>query len=64
MQEAYQALADPTRRHVLQYLHGDERTTGELAEYAGTSRTALAHHLTVLKCADLVRVERRAQFQV
>lgn len=58
MQEAYQALADPTRRR------SGERTAGELAEYAGMSRSALAHHLTMLKRADLVRVERRAQFQV
>jgi DNA-binding transcriptional ArsR family regulator len=64
MQEAYHALADPTRQRMLQYLRGGERITGELAEYAGMSRTALAHHLTVLKRADLVRVERRGQFQV
>ena len=64
MQEAYKALADPTRRHILKYLHGGERTAGELAESAGVGRTALSHHLTVLKLADLVRVERRGQFQV
>jgi ArsR family transcriptional regulator len=64
MQEAYKAIADPTRRRILKYLRSGERTAGELAEYAGVGRTALSHHLTVLKLADLVRVERRGQFQV
>jgi DNA-binding transcriptional ArsR family regulator len=64
MQEAYKAIADPTRRRILKYLRGGERTAGELAEYSGAGRTALSHHLMVLKMADLVRVERRGQFQV
>ena len=64
MQEAYKAIADPTRRRILKYLRGGERTAGELAQHAGVGRTALSHHLMVLKMADLVRVERRGQFQV
>src|SRR5260370_24535456 len=64
MQEAYKAIADPTRRRILKYLRGGERTAGDLAEHAGIGRTALSHHLTVLKLADLVRVERRGQFQI
>ena len=64
MQEAYKAIADPTRRRILKHLRSGERTAGELAENAGVGRTALSHHLTVLKLADLVRVERRGQFQV
>src|SRR5438270_11844033 len=64
MQEAYKAIADPTRRRILKYLRGGERTAGDLAEHAGIGRTALSHHLMVLKMADLVRVERRGQFQV
>lgn len=64
MQEAYKAIADPTRRRILRYLRAGERSAGELAEYAGVARTALSHHLTVLKLADLVRVERRGQFQI
>jgi len=63
MQESYKAIADPTRRRILKYLRGGERTAGELAEQAGVGRTALSHHLMVLKLADLVRVERRAQLQ-
>src|SRR5579863_3412183 len=64
MQEAYKAIADPTRRRILKYLRGGERTAGDLAEHVGVGRTALSHHLMVLKMADLVRVERRGQFQV
>jgi ArsR family transcriptional regulator, arsenate/arsenite/antimonite-responsive transcriptional repressor len=64
MQEAYKAIADPTRRRILKYLREGERTAGDLAEHVGAGRTALSHHLMVLKLADLVRVERRGQFQV
>jgi DNA-binding transcriptional ArsR family regulator len=64
MQEAYKAIADPTRRRILKYLRGGERTAGELAQQVGIGRTALSYHLMVLKLADLVRVERRGQFQV
>lgn len=64
MQEAYRALADPHRRTILRVLRGGERSAGELAAVTGLRPTALTHHLTVLKLADLVRVERRGQFQV
>ena len=64
MQEAYKAIADPTRRRILKYLRNGEHTASELAEHAQVGRTALSHHLMVLKMADLVRVERRGQFQV
>src|ERR1700730_11358239 len=63
MQEAYEAIADPTRRRILKLLRGGELSAGALAEQAKVGRTALSHHLTVLKLADLVRVERRGQFQ-
>src|SRR5438067_13341956 len=64
MQEAYKAIADPTRRRRLKDLRRGERTAGELAEQAGVGRTALSHHLMVLKLADLLRAERRGQLQV
>jgi ArsR family transcriptional regulator, arsenate/arsenite/antimonite-responsive transcriptional repressor len=64
VQEAYRALADPHRRTILRVLRGGERTAGELASATGLRPAALTHHLTVLKLADLVRVERRGQYQV
>ena len=64
MQEAFRALADPHRRTILRVLRRGERPAGELAAATGLSPAAVNHHLTVLKLADLVRVERRGQFQV
>lgn len=64
MQKAYRALADPHRRTILRVLRRGERTAGDLASTTGLSPAALTHHLTVLKLADLVRVERRGQYQV
>jgi DNA-binding transcriptional ArsR family regulator len=64
MQEAYRALADPHRRTILRVLRGGERSAGELAGVTGLRPAALTHHLMVLKLADLVRVERRGQYQV
>ena len=64
MQEAYRALADPHRRTILRVLRGGERAAGDLAGATGLRPTALTHHLTVLKLADLIRVERRGQFQI
>lgn len=64
MQQAYRALADPHRRTILRTLRTGERTAGELAATTGLQPAALSHHLTVLRLADLVRVERRGQYQV
>lgn len=64
MQEAYRALADPHRRIILRVLRGGEETAGELAAATGLRPAALTHHLTILKLADLVRVERRGQYKV
>src|SRR5437868_14311378 len=64
MQAAYRSLADPHRRTILRVLRHGERTAGDLATTTGLQPAALTHHLTVLKLADLVRVERRGQYQV
>jgi ArsR family transcriptional regulator, arsenate/arsenite/antimonite-responsive transcriptional repressor len=64
MQEAYRALADPHRRTILRVLRSGEETAGELAAATGLRPAALTHHLTILKLAELVRVERRGQYKV
>jgi DNA-binding transcriptional ArsR family regulator len=53
------ALADPTRRRVVQLLRQGPRRAGELAEAAGTSAPAMSRHLRVLLRAGIVADERR-----
>lgn len=60
-QSVFRALADPTRRSILQRLKRGSQTAGELAEEFPISRASLSHHFNVLKAADLVRTERRGQ---
>lgn len=57
---AWKALADPTRRRIIETLARREATTGELVESfaPGLVRTAVMKHLDVLEGARLIRVER------
>ncbi len=63
-QHAFRALADPTRREILRRLRSGSRTAGELSVGFDMSRASLSHHFNTLKAADLVRSERRGQYQV
>lgn len=59
--EGFKALADPTRRRILELLRDGDLTAGELAEYFDISKPSLSHHLATLKSAGLVSDERRGQ---
>lgn len=50
----FEALADPTRRRILELVASGERTAGELAAEFSTSRRAVSRHLRVLRDAGLV----------
>src|SRR2546421_5564115 len=56
---ALAALADPTRRRVLEQLRGGPRAVGDIAARLPVSRPAVSQHLKVLKEAGLVREERQ-----
>ena len=53
--DVFAALADPTRRHLLERLAVADLTVGELAEGLELSQQALSQHLRVLREAGLVR---------
>ena len=48
------ALADPTRRRLLERLSRRDHTVGELATLTQISQPAVSQHLRVLRHADLV----------
>jgi DNA-binding transcriptional ArsR family regulator len=59
----FRALADPTRRQILEDLRAGELTSGEIADRFPISAPSISRHLGVLKGAGLVR-ERRAANRV
>lgn len=55
--KVFKALADPTRRRLLDQLHGDNgQTLTELCEHMGMTRQAVTQHLQLLEDANLVAV--------
>jgi DNA-binding transcriptional ArsR family regulator len=59
--EAFKALADPTRREILRLLRSGEKSAGELAAHFDMSKPSLSHHFAVLRQADLVGSRRAGQ---
>jgi DNA-binding transcriptional ArsR family regulator len=58
---AFAALAEPTRRHILDLLRERPRPVGELSAHLGLSQPGTSKHLRVLREAGLVRVRHDAQ---
>jgi ArsR family transcriptional regulator, arsenate/arsenite/antimonite-responsive transcriptional repressor len=58
MSEVYRAVADPTRRRILELLREREMSAGELAEHFDLAKPTLSGHFAVLKAADLVQGEK------
>ena len=54
MGDAFKALADPTRRRILELLAQGELTAGEIAAQFDMTKPSVSHHLNILKAADLV----------
>ena len=59
--QAFKALADPTRREILRLLRRGEMTAGDLAERFDMTKPTMSHHFGVLKEADLLTSRRDGQ---
>ena len=57
MQDTLQALADPTRREILNLLKQSRMSAGEISNHFSISGAAVSRHQSVLKQADLIRAE-------
>jgi DNA-binding transcriptional ArsR family regulator len=61
---ALEALADPTRRRIVELLAEGERDAGEIASHFAVSRPAVSRHLRVLREHGLVRARGDAQRRI
>lgn len=61
---AFAALADSTRRQIVEFLGTRPMTAGEIAGRFSVSRPAVSRHLRVLREAGLVRVDGAGQHRV
>jgi DNA-binding transcriptional ArsR family regulator len=64
MEATFQALADPTRRAVLDLLRRGGQPAGEIAGAFPVSRPAISKHLKLLRRAHLVREHREGRHRV
>jgi DNA-binding transcriptional ArsR family regulator len=64
MDSVLQALADGSRRTLLEILRDHSATAGELAEALPIARPGVSRHLRVLREAGLVDVRREAQRRI
>ena len=53
-----EALADPTRRALIEQLHKEPSSVSDLTKVVSVSQPAVSQHLAVLKQAGLVSVEK------
>ncbi len=58
MNDAFQALSDPTRREILRMLRQREMTAGEIAEQFPLAKSTLSGHFRTLKHAGLIVAEK------
>ena len=58
-ENAFVALADPTRRRVFEKLSSGPKSVGEIAHGLPVSRPAVSQHLKVLKAAGLISERRQ-----
>ena len=62
LQTTLRALADPTRREILNLLKSGRQSAGELGSHFDMTAAAISRHLAVLKEADLVRDFREGKY--
>ena len=62
LQQTLKALADPTRREILNLLKSGRKTAGEISEHFDITAAAISRHLSVLKEADLIDDTRDGKY--
>jgi DNA-binding transcriptional ArsR family regulator len=61
---SFTALADPTRRGIIELLARGDRTAGEIVAVFSVSAPAISQHLKVLREAGLIKVQVAGQKRI
>ena len=64
MGDVWKALADPTRRKIVELLKSRDMNAGEIAEHFNMTKPSISNHLNILKQADMVDGEKQGQNMV
>ena len=56
--DAFNAIAEPRRRHILEFIAADERSVGDIADALELEQPSVSKHLQVLRDVGLVTVRR------
>ena len=62
LQQTLKALADPTRREILNLLKKGKLSAGEITDHFQITGAAISRHLSVLKEADLIQDTREGKY--
>ena len=62
LQQTLKALADPTRREILNLLKSGTKSAGEISDHFDITAAAISRHLSVLKEADLIEDTREGKY--
>ena len=62
LQQTLKALADPTRREILNLLKSGTKSAGEISDHFDITAAAISRHLSVLKEADLIEDTRDGKY--
>ncbi|MGG1574816.1 autorepressor SdpR family transcription factor [Fictibacillus sp. NRS-1165] len=64
MNEVFKALADPTRRKILDLLKNQDLSAGEIADHFEMTKPTISHHLNTLKKTGLIQDVKLGQFVI
>lgn len=59
--DAFNAIAEPRRRDILEFLAGDERSVGAIVDALEMGQPSVSKHLQVLRDVGLVTVRREGR---
>ena len=62
LQQTLKALADPTRREILNLLKSGKKSAGEISDRFAITAAAISRHLSILKEADLIEDTRDGKY--